>query len=149
MSWTVVAGGLLALKALDELLSETDADHNDVLRDAYEHVEQATTEKASIYVDHLNVDADGNPRDATPGDDHVPDLVVSQYHGQSLVIEVETGDTLDGSAKSQLEDFKTPSYKRVLVVPDAAVSDGTAFLEEFQGDEQVVVCGPSDLAAYL
>lgn len=74
---------------------------------------------------------------------------MSRYRGQNLVIEVETGDTLDGSAKSQLADFKTPSYKRVLVVPDAAVSDGAAFLEEFQGDEQVVVCGPSDLPTHL
>lgn len=153
MSYRAIAGGLLALGALVKALSGTDANHDDVLEDAYDVVARETDETATIYVDHIDVEADGNTREATPGNDHVPDLVVSRFadHGPSgLVIEVETDGTLDGDALDQLKDYTTPSYRRVLVVPDDVTEDGVQFLEESEVDDgRIAVAGPSDLSELL
>lgn len=146
----VIAGGV-ALKVLYDALSDTDADHDEVLQDVYENVESEVAPRTSVFVDHLDVAADGNPRAAKPGNEHIPDLAVSGFADRNLVVEVETGDTLDSTAISQLEDFATPGYTRVMVVPDVAVDDGTAFLKEWSSDAagKVVVCGPSDITDLL
>jgi hypothetical protein len=139
-----IAGGI-ALKVLYDALSDSDADHNDVLENTYEAVARETTETTSIYVDHIDdrVDADGNTRQATPGTNHHPDLVVSGFADRNLVVEVETADTLDASAKSQLQDFATQGYTRVLVVPDGTVDDGAKFLEDLGANtDRVVVTEP-------
>jgi hypothetical protein len=153
MSLRAIAGGLLALTALAKALAGTDANHDDVLRDAYDVVDRETDETTNIYVDHIDVDADGNPREATPGTNHVPDLVVSRFadHGPAgLVAEVETDGTLDGDALDQLEDYATPGYQRVLVVPDDVTDNGVQFLEESDAaDSRIAVAGPSDLSNLL
>ena len=49
-------------------------------------------------------------------------MVVTSGVKNNLIIEVETGDAIDGNsadAKSQIADFSIPGYRRVLVVPDA------------------------------
>lgn len=142
-----IAGGI-ALKVLHDALSDSDADHDDVLERTFEAVERETTELTDIYVDHINdrVDADGNTREATPGSDHIPDLVVSGFADRNLVVEVETDGSLDGDAGSQLADFSTSSYTRVLVVPEGVVEDGSQFLEGIDADtENVVVSEPSSV----
>jgi len=152
MSLGAAIAGTLALGALHELLSDSDADHHDVLEDTYETVARETAETTSIYVDHIDdrVDADGNTRTATPGSNHRPDLVVSGFADRNLVVEVETADTLDGDAESQLEDFKTQGYTRALVVPDGTVDGGTQFLDGLDADtENVVVTEPSSVADLL
>jgi len=143
-----IAGGI-ALKALHEALSGNDADHDDILEQTFEAVERETTERTNIYVDHINdrVDADGNTREATPGTDHVPDLVISGFVDRNLVVEVETDGSLDGDAESQLADFSTSGYTRVLVVPEGVINDGAQFLEGIDADtENVVVAEPSEVA---
>jgi hypothetical protein len=146
-----LAGGI-ALKVLHDALSDSDADHDDVLEDTYEAVARETTERTSLYVDHIGdrVDADGNTYNATPGDDHIPDLVVSGFADQNLVIEVETAETLDNDAEAQLEDFRTPSYKRVLVVPEGTTDDGMQFLDDLGTDtDPIVVAEPSEVVDLL
>lgn len=146
-----IAGGI-AVGALHKLLSDSDADHNDVLEDTFEAVERETAETTDVYVDHIDdrVDADGNTREATPGTNHRPDLVVSGFADRNLVVEVETHDSLDGDAEDQLEDFKTQGYTRVLVVPDGVVDGGAKFLEGIDADtENVVVAEPDSVTNLL
>jgi len=145
-----IAGTVAAVAVLDRL-SSTEKDHDDVLEDTYQAVESAAASRSSIYVDHINVDADGNPRSALPGEDHILDLVLTGFADNNLVVEVETADTLDQTALDQLADFSTKGYRRVLVVPDGAVDDGAQLLEDTAtGDrERVVVCGPTDVADLL
>jgi len=146
-----IAGGI-ALKALHEALSNSDADHDDVLERTFEAVERQTAETTDIYVDHINdrVDADGNTREATPGSDHIPDLVVSGFADRNLVVEVETDGSLNGDAGSQLVDFSTSSYTRVLVVPEGVVEDGAQFLDGIDADtENVVVSDSSSITNLL
>ncbi|WP_135306302.1 hypothetical protein [Haloarcula amylovorans] len=150
MSGLAIAGTVAAAYVLNRL-SKSDRDHDDVLEETYHAVEAAVSTNASIYVDHIDVDAEGNTRSATPGNDHVPDLVVKSFADNNIVVEVETGDSLDGDALDQLEDFAKPGYTRVLVVPDSAVDDGVHLIEEFTdgSTENIVVCGPSDVAKLL
>jgi hypothetical protein len=134
-------------------LAETDADHDDVVEEAYQVVDRESGESASIYVDHIQdrhgVDATDTTHNAKPRDKHRPDLVVSRFAGQSLTIEVETDGTLDDDAREQLVDFAQEGYKRVLVVPDGALDDGVSFLEDFADGDDIAVCEPQDLTQFL
>lgn len=144
-------GGSIAAAYILKKLTESEQDHDDVLRETYEVLNSAARADYNLYVDHIDVDCDGNPREATPGDNHVPDLVLTSFVDNSLVVEVETNGSLDSEAFSQLEDFSKSGYTRVLVVPDDVVDDGAQFVEEYHdGDaEDIVVCGPSDITDLL
>jgi len=48
----------------------------------------------------------------------VPDIVCKSMATNNLIIEVETEDTLDDEAISQLDEFRLRGYRRVLVVPN-------------------------------
>jgi len=145
-----IVGTIAAGYVLDQL-SQSNKDHDDVLKDTYQAVSQAAAADSSLYVDHIDVDAAGNPRSATPGTDHVPDLVLTGFADNSIVVEVETGDSLNGDALDQLEDFSKPGYTRALVVPDSVVDDGIQFIEEYTdaATANIVVCGPSDTPKLL
>lgn len=134
-------------------LSETDADHNDVVEETYQVVDRETDESAKIYVDHIQdrsgIDAYDTTHNATPGSEHRPDLVVSRFEGHNLTIEVETGGTLDGDAREQLIDFAQGGFKRILVVPDGALDDGARFLEDFADGDDIAVCEPEELSQFL
>jgi hypothetical protein len=69
----------------------------------------------------------------------------------NIVVEVEAGNSLDGGALDQLEDFSKPGYTRALVVPDSVVDDGVQFIEEYTdaATANIVVCGPSDMPELL
>jgi hypothetical protein len=151
MSTGLAIAGTIAAGYLLDRLSNSDEDHDDVLEDTYQAVSGAATSSSSIYVDHIDVDADGNPRSATPGTDHVPDLVLTGFEDNNIVVEVETGDSLDGEALNQLADFSVPGYTRALVVPDSVVNDGVQFVEEYTDSktDNIVVCGPSDTPELL
>jgi len=150
MSAGLAIGASLATAYVLKKLSSTDRDHDDVLLDAYKEVRNEAATSSSIYTDHINVDSDGNTRSAKPGGDHHPDLVLTGFQDRNLVVEVETGDSLNGHLEDQLTDFRTNGYTRVLVVPDGVVDDGAAVLDEFDSEhDNVVVCGPSKLPDLL
>lgn len=153
MSVGMVAAGGIALYGLHRLIRGSEKDHMNVLEDAYRSLDDAT-EKGTLYLAHqdeVDIDTDNHPKGELPDTDHVPDIIYTRFEGASLVVEVETGDTLDSDALAQLEDFSTPGYKRVLVVPDSAVEDGIQFLKETaDGNRQeALVCGPSELPEAL
>ena len=67
-------------------------------------------------------------------------MVVTSGRKNNLIIEVETGDSIEANgseAQSQLEDFSIPGYRRVLVVPGADFD--TAHVDEFEDhlDEEI------------
>ncbi|TKX87627.1 hypothetical protein EXE43_02190 [Halorubrum sp. SS5] len=108
------------------IVLDTDEDHDDVVQSTVDNLEPELPEHASLYADHLDGDYP-NPRGAfadidNAPEDHIPDVVVTSGIRNNLIIEVETGDAIDGNsaeAKSQIEDFSIPGYRRVLVVPEA------------------------------
>ncbi|MDB2246070.1 MULTISPECIES: hypothetical protein [Halorubrum] len=108
------------------IIFDTDEDHDDVVQKTVDNLEPEVPENGSLYADHLD-DGYPNPRGAFTNvdnapEDHIPDVVVTSGLKSNLIIEVETGDSIKDSssaAKSQIEDFSIPSYKRVLVVPGA------------------------------
>lgn len=155
MSATAYIAGGLALGALHRLLRGSDDDHDDVLEATYHELREETDSSTNIAVAHIQsrsgVDANGHVRSATPGEDHEPDLVVESFVDNKLVVEVETGDTLDGEAMSQLEDFSTSGYTRVLVVPEGDVDAGETFLSGTgeAGRQPVAVCSPGGVTEFL
>ena len=144
-----VIGGIVAVGATAAaVLLDRSPEHNDVLANAYQTVARETDEAATVYVDHLDVDAP-NPRDAEPGDDKVPDLVVSQFEGRQLVVEVETEDSLNEDALVQLEDFATTGYTRALVVPEETTSKAAAFIRESRLQGEVSVTCSENISRFL
>lgn len=123
MVWQYVAGAALLGAAA---LISTDEDHDDVVQNTVNNLESELLENANLYADHLDCDYP-NPRSAFDGvnnapDEHIPDVVVTSGQKNNLIIEVETGDSIESNsseAKSQIDEFSIPSYRRVLVVPDA------------------------------
>lgn len=156
MSATVIIAGGATLVGLHRLLkSREEADHDDVTEQAYHELREAADPSTKISVAHIqdrdDVNADGHVRSATPGEEHEPDIVVDSFADNKLVIEVETGASLDSEALSQLRDFSTAGYTRLLVVPEGIVDDGETFLEETgsTGRRPVEVCSPSGVARHL
>lgn len=119
------------------IIFDTDEDHDDVVQKTADNLEPKLSEHASLYADHIG-DEYPNPRGAfndieNAPDDHIPDVVVKSGQENSLIIEVETGGAIDvnsAEAKSQIEDFSIPGYRRVLVVPDADFD--AAHVDEFE-----------------
>jgi len=117
MVWQYVIGGALVGAAV---LLDSDEDHHDVVQQTVNNLEPELPEHASLYADHLG-DGYPNPRGAFTGidnapEDHIPDVVVTSGIKNNLIIEVETGDSIEESssaAKSQIDDFSIPGYRRV------------------------------------
>jgi hypothetical protein len=148
---SAIVGGI-ALKMLHDALADTEADHDDVLEEAYHTVEGAAEPGTDVYVDHINdrtgVDADGTTHNEVPNTTRVPDLVAKGFLDTNLIVEVETATTLDADAVEQLDDFTTKGYTRALIVPEGAVEDGIHFVdEELEGE--VYVTEPSSLPELL
>lgn len=140
--------GLLALggavKAIEYVTTST---HDRVLKKCHKAAVRATSDAATVYVDHINADTE-SPAGVVADIDGVPDLIVNEPHGRSLIVEVETASSLQdqpGHAAEQLEDFATPGFKRVLAVPDDAEDVANAFVEEYDFGDAVVVATPGDV----
>jgi hypothetical protein len=148
---TAIVSGI-ALKAIHDALSDTEASHNDVLEEAYESVAGEVSQSTNVFVDHINdrrgVNADGTPHSEVPNTERVPDLVVSGFSDRNLVVEVETASTIDQTAVEQLDDFSTPGYTRVLVVPEQAVDDGHQLVSD-NLDGDVYVSGADSVSNFL
>jgi len=149
----VLAG--VGVAALYELLSESEPrDHNAVVADVYNRLDEAAPSNASVYADH--VDAAPNPHGEVGGvEEHIPDVVVKSGVANSLIIEVETASSLESDAaeaRSQLREFSTPGYRRALVV-EAATSDEDSvreFVESLDGlDGEVYFVKPEDVTNLL
>ena len=97
------------------IVFDTDEDHDGVVQKTADNLEPKLPEHATLYADHLDGDYP-NPRGAfndvqNAPEDHIPDVVVTSGVKNNLIIEVETGDAIDGNsadAKSQIEDFSIP-----------------------------------------
>ena len=126
------------------VLLDSDEDHHDVVQQTVDNLEPEMTEHGSLYADHLDGDYP-NPRGAFTDtengpEEHIPDVVVKSGVKNNLIIEVETGDSIEdnsSAAKSQIEDFSVPSYRRVLVIPDADFN--AVHVDEFEEhlDEEI------------
>lgn len=126
----VVASGLIGAAIL---WPSSAIDHGETVEATYDELVSAVPEDATVYVDHH--DGAPNPNGEVSALTHVPDLVVKAGSANSLIIEVETTDSLENSrsdARSQLEDFSTPGYRRMLVVPPS--EEDTEVVEEFLDD---------------
>lgn len=123
MVWQYIGAAALLGAAV---LLDTDKDHDEVVQETVDNLEPELPKNATLYADHLDGDYP-NPRGAfndlsNAPEQHIPDVVVTSGEKHSLIVEVETGDSIknnDSEAKSQIEDFSIPGYRRVLVVPDA------------------------------
>lgn len=122
MVWPYIIGAA----GIGYLLSRSDKDHDDVVEETLEQLEDAAADDATIFADHVDRDDIPNTRGAfthlDDEPDHHPDVVVKSGIDNSLIVEVETGDALEnngGEAKDQIDDFSISGYRRVLVVPGA------------------------------
>lgn len=149
--WPAIAavGGAIAVA---KILS-SDADHDDVVSDTVGALEAEAPSDASIYAD--GVDGVPSPHGEVDGIvEHVPDVVVKSGVANNLIVEVETADSLeerDGDARSQLREFSTRGYRRVLVVPDGDGEQMAAFMEDVNEriDGTIHTATPEDVAELL
>lgn len=140
-----------------KILSNSEKDHDEVVADTYDALEPELPPDASIYADHLdNRDDIDTPHGVVDGLTHVPDVVVKSGVSNSLLIEVETADSLadnGADAKSQLDDFSKPGYRRVLVFQKGKsdVEAVRAFLDEIEDelDGQMHVAHPETVPNLL
>ena len=94
------------------LLKDSDKDHDGVVQETVDELEDEVPDDATVYADHLDGERP-NPRGAFAGvdgapDEHIPDVVVTSGLANNLIIEVETGDSIENNsseAKSQIDDF--------------------------------------------
>lgn len=141
-----VAVGLIggAVKAYDYVTTST---HDRVLKKSFKAAKRSTSDAATLYVDHIKDDVE-SPAGVVADINGVPDLIVHEPHGRSLIVEVETSESLQdqpGHAVEQLEDFATRGFKRVLVVPDNGEDVANAFVEDHDLDGAVVVATPGEI----
>lgn len=147
MSYAGIAALAVGVGVLKKL---AESDHDQMVKKTYRDLYYATPSNASVYVDYHHYQgpkASGNTRGdpAGKGFEHIPDVLVTGPPGtQNLVVEVEAGDdALNAEAASQLRDFKTPGFKRALVVPNGTEEAGEAFVDEI--GENVAVATPSSV----
>lgn len=147
-----VLGGLLG-----GIVGGSESDHNEVLRDTYYALDEATADEAYIYVDHIDVDGDdGNPEGVISDVEMVPDIVVVHQNGANLVIEVETIDGINDDpqhAVDQLNDFQTSGFKRLLVASHAEAQDVVEWVENAEDEdhieEEVTITTPEGVAGQV
>ncbi|MFC7079178.1 hypothetical protein [Halorussus caseinilyticus] len=144
-----VAGGVIGaiLAAGDE-----DYDHNVLVTETFDTATNATPSDTSVYVDHVEPPgAAGNPDGELDGVSHVPDVLVQGFAAPNTIIEVETPTAIANDPDhilDQLDDFRVPSYQRILVVPEPVVEDATRFVEETV-EGPVDVATPDSVSKYL
>lgn len=144
-----VAGGVIGaiLAAGDE-----DYDHDALVTETFDTVADATPSNTAIYVDHVEPPGvAGNPDSELDGVSHVPDVLVQGFATPNTIIEVETPTAIADDPDhilDQLDDFRVPSYQRVLVVPEPVVEDATTFVEETV-EGPVNVATPDSVSNYL
>lgn len=146
--------GLVAAGVVYKLLSSGSMDHDATVQATYDTLVDNVHSHATVYADHI--DAGPNPRGEVDGLRHIPDLVVKSGVDNSLIVEVETADSLANrkdEALSQLRDFSTAGYRRVLVIPPSEQDEEsvTAFLErEFDRiNGRVYLATPTGITEYL
>lgn len=156
MVWQI-AVGVGALAVANEILGESSADHHDVVEQTHDALVDEVPESATVYADHLSHrDEIPNPEGEVDGLTHIPDVVVKSGFANSLIIEVETADSLQNEpsdALSQMQDFSVSGYRRVLVVPDGKTDaeELETFVEQY--DDQIpgkyYVATPDDVSKFL
>jgi len=144
-----IAGAAGAAKLGQMLLSSKG--HDAYVKSAYKSASRAADENTNVYVDyhHYNPSgSDGNTRALYSNPEHYPDLEVHSPPGQqNLIVEIEKADTLDSEARSQLEAFSNPGYKRILAVPSGSIEAAEAFVDDLDGE--IAVTTPSDLGEFM
>lgn len=103
-----------------------ESDHDDTLRRTFSAVKEATSDGAHLYVSHIDPDgADStSPQGVIDDVNGEPDLITIDSTTSNLIVEVETMKAIaenGNHALSQLQDYRTSGFKRVLVVPDDQV----------------------------
>jgi hypothetical protein len=81
----------------------------------------------------------------------VPDVVCTSIVTSNLIVEVETEDTLDDEAISQLDEFRLRGYRRVLVAPNGD-SETVSEFEQRLNDEipgRITVATPQTVTDLL
>lgn len=141
----VAYGGAKAVEYLNT------SEHDRALKKTYKQLESAASD-ATIYVDHIDVDAAGNP-EGVLDINRVPDLILHNQQSANLVVEVETADSLQDAraeARAQLQAFASPGYRRVLVVPEGASEVAVNAVQDWPIDEDnIYVANPSTVADAL
>lgn len=135
MPWpaAAVVGGLIGAALL---WPSSSMDHDETVQATVDELEAVAPADATVYADHI--DGVPNPRGEVDGLTHVPDVVVKAGSTNSLIIEIETVDSLreaQAEARSQVRDFRKQGYRRVLVVPSGQADDETvtSFVEDSEG----------------
>lgn len=156
MVWQLVVAGVSVFVGL-KYLSESEKSHDEVVEETYNRLSEATPNDATVYADHLTHRSDvPNPDGKVDGVSKVPDVVVKSTQSNSLIVEVETADSLaerPAKAKAQLQDFSTAGYRRVLAVPEGK-SDVEA-VREFLGaieddlNGKIYLATPDDVTEFL
>jgi hypothetical protein len=136
MSARLFAGAAVASYGLYRWL--TPASHDELVEKTHDSLVDSTGEEVSVFTDfhHYHPEsAAGNTRTLDLGFTHHPDHVVHSGTGSpNLVIEVETNvDALNSEARSQLRDFRSSGYQRVLAVPKSAVDAAEKFVSPLEG----------------
>lgn len=143
----LAAVGAAAYGAVKGIEYLTTTEHDRALKKAYKVADKYTDSSATIFVDHVTDQP--TPHGAVDGLTQVPDMVIrGNPDVPNVIVEVETADSLDrayADARSQLEDFRTRGYRRLLVVP----SDALEAAETLAGavDGTVTVTTPKGLGA--
>jgi hypothetical protein len=150
MGWpAVVAGAALGYAILSD---SSPMDHDETVEATYDELTDHVPADASVYADHI--DAPQSPHGEMDGLSRVPDIVVQSGDAHSLVVEVETADSLanDASeARSQLRDFATRGYRRLLVVPPSEEDTDAVetFLKDADFDGEIYLAVPSTASEFL
>jgi hypothetical protein len=150
MVWQYAVAGAVIYKAL----SAGEMDHDETVQATYETLSREVSSHATVYADHIT---DGeNPRGEIDGLTHVPDLIVKSGVDTNLIVEVETAASLEsnpGEAESQLRDFSTSGYRRVLVIPpsESEAESVESFIEnEFDAmPGKLYMATPDGVTEYL
>lgn len=122
----------------------TTSKHDRVLKKTYKRVSKNTSSEATIYADHIDVDAP-NPKNVL-AIDGVPDLILQGFTEPNLIVEVETEKSLNGTTRAQLEGFRYQGFKTVLVIPPGDDDAAEGFLAEHDLDEVITLATPSGIA---
>ncbi|WP_277556232.1 hypothetical protein [Halobaculum limi] len=156
MVWQIAAAGV-GLAIANKIRGESVADHHDVVEQTHDALVDEVPESANLYADHLSHrDEIPNPEGEVDGLTHIPDVVVKSGFANSLIIEVETADSLQNepaAAVLQMQNFSVSGYRRVLVVPDGKgdAEELETFVEEY--DNQIpgkyYVATPDEVSEFL
>lgn len=122
----------------------TTSKHDRVLKKTYKTVSKHTSSEATIYADHIDVDAP-NPKNVL-AIDGVPDLILQGFTEPNLIVEVETEKSLNGTTRAQLKGFRYQGFKTVLVVPSGDVDAAEGFLDQHDLDKFTTLATPSGIA---